>query len=88
MKSISQLARKNIEATQMCRAKRVGVDMMLRKEYRRAKKVNYFSKDYTSTSSLYSRLTNPQRMVQRQKIQSPRLALPIDAKHAQRYPII
>jgi len=31
MKSISQLARKNTELIDFCRAKRLGVDMMLRK---------------------------------------------------------
>jgi hypothetical protein len=48
MKSLSQLARKTQTVAEQCRAKRSGVDMMLRKEYRRAKKINYFSRDYTS----------------------------------------
>ena len=48
MKSISQLTRNCPINGDFFRAKRVGVDMMLRKEYRRAKKINYFAKDYTS----------------------------------------
>ena len=50
MKNITQLTRNNIQITHLCRAKRTGVNMMARKEYRRATNINYFAKDYTSTA--------------------------------------